>query len=1100
MKKSTIKLALAMLCLKYLRYSPPKFFVAALLVLITNSTITYAQDIKVITISGLVKDSLTGMPLPDATIKNLRDGKQVLSDKFGRFTFFTQDQSGTIQVSFISYKPQNFNFNNTSYGPFEVTLTPVLQQLQEVSVSTGYQVIPKDRAAGSFVQIDNKLLNRRVGTDVISRLEGITPGLIFNRNTVNGQNGGVDINIRGRSTIYGNDQPLIVIDGFRYDGDVNNINPNDIENITVLKDASAASIWGVRSGNGVIVLTTKKGKRNQPLKIDLNANVTIGGKPDLYYNPNVLPSSDFINIEKDLFSKGYYNNDLASSSKVAVTPVVAILAGQKAGTISAADADSRINALANNDIRSDLSKYFYKKAVNQQYALNFSGGNETSDYYLSLGNDRNLSSLQGNQNNRVTINSNYNFRVFKQIQISLGYNYIQSNFQNNSPVADISTNSKGIYPYARLVDGKGSALAYLKNLSQTYIDAAANKRFLDWNYRPYDELKNADNTGKAIDNRINLGLKYDFLKDFSFTARYQYEQTNSATNTYHGPETFYTRNLINSYTSLNGDGSLSYPVPLGGIRQLSGTDLVSKEGRAQLNFTHDWSGVHQLSAIAGSEVTEAVTQVQANTAYGYNPATETNITSIDYLTSFPLNPRGSAFIPNTLGFGKTTDHYVSYYSNASYTYQRKYILSVSGRIDKSNLFGVNTNQKAVPLYSAGLAWDLSQEQFYHISWLPYTKLRVTYGYTGNINKSASAFATLREFPANFNFYSAVPFDQIANPGNPELRWEKTRMINFGLDFSSRNNIISGSLEFYLKKGTDLFGNSPLAPSTGLTAFFGNTADIKGQGFDVVINSKNLEQDNFSWTSTLIISHALDKVTKYKATISPRNYISLSNSSSIYPLSGKPLFGLYSYQFSGLDPQTGDPQGTLDNQVSADYSAILSKTTIDNMVYSGSSRPTVFGSLRNTINYSNFSLSFNILYKFNYYFRRSSYTSSGLPWSTNKDYYNRWQKPGDELMTTVPSLQAPPFNSNRDFFYQNSSVLITKGDHIRLQDISLGYDIQKSAWKSMPFTHLSFYGYINNVGILWRANHQGLDPDLLVGSSLSSYPQPRTFAIGVKAGF
>ncbi|RZM05526.1 MAG: hypothetical protein EOO88_54750, partial [Pedobacter sp.] len=177
-------------------------------------------------------------------------------------------------------------------------------------VNTGYQNLPKERATGSFVLVDSRQLNRKVSSDVFSRMEGITSGLLFNKNTTNSNSGDLDLSIRGRSTLFANYQPLIILDNFPYNGDLNAINPNDVEKITLLKDAAAASIWGVRAGNGVIVLTTKRGKFDQPLQVSLNSNVTLAGKPDLFYNRNYLSSSDFIDLEKLLFDKGSFDDAL----------------------------------------------------------------------------------------------------------------------------------------------------------------------------------------------------------------------------------------------------------------------------------------------------------------------------------------------------------------------------------------------------------------------------------------------------------------------------------------------------------------------------------------------------------------------------------------------------------------------------------------------------------------------------------------------------------------------------------------------------------------------------------------------------------------------
>lgn len=1057
-------------------------------------------------ITGRVIDSVTNQPLQGATIKIKTTQYSAATDDKGNFTINTTENSGTLTITFVGYKASNIAFSQTNSGPFEILLAEDYSSLREVSVvSTGYQNIPRERATGSFVQIDSALINRRVSTDIVSRLEGIVPGLLFNRNTLNSANNTLDLSIRGHSTLFSNDQPLIVVDNFPYDGDINNINPNDVVSITVLKDAAAASIWGVRSGNGVIVITTKSGKVNQKLAVEFNSNVTIGNKPYIKYNPNFLDANDFINVEQTLFKAGYYDSNL-SLGYPTESPAIQLLASERTGQISATDAASQINALRNVDVRNDIEKYFYQKSVDQQYNLNFRGGGNKSDYYLSLGYDNDLSNLVGNENNRITINSNYNFYPLKNLQLSAGVNYAKTNGNNNNTLSGLysASGKGGIYPYAQLADANGNALPIASTYSSALMNSPAYAQYLDWNYRPLDELKNADNNFGSFDNRLNFGIKYSFLTGFSAEVKYVYENTQSNTSNYYNQNTYYTRNLINTYTQTNADGTLSYPISLGGILQQGNSSLISNHLRGQLNYTNDWRN-NSLNVIAGAEISSAVTtSAQQSPAYGYDNNTGANATAIDYLDYFGFNPRGtgSAQIPNGQGYSQYTDHFISYFSNAAYTYKNRYTFSLSGRIDKSNLFGVNTNQKAVPLYSTGVAWDLSKEEFYHIDWLPSLKFRATYGYNGNINKTATAVATIIQ--QGNSLYSGIPYANIANPGNPDLEWEKDRMINLGVDFSSKQQILTGSVEFYFKSGENLFGNSSLPPSTGYRTFFGNTASTSGNGIDITINSHNIYHDNFKWLTSFLFSHAVDKVTKYNVDATSSDYLTTGsgNGGTITPLVGAPIFGIYSYRSGPLTHDTGDPQGYLDGKLSTDYSDILKNTTVSGLLYNGPARPTTFGSLRNTFLYKEWSLSFNLIYKLGYYFRRSSIQYSSLynNWLGNKDFTKRWQKPGDELKTTVPSMQMPSVDNNRDFFYIFSQSLVDNGDHVRLQDISLTYDLTKRLWKKSPFVNLSLYAYINNVGILWKANHDGLDPDVYSAAGTTALPLPRTYSIGIKSNF
>jgi TonB-linked SusC/RagA family outer membrane protein len=1039
-------------------------------------------------IIGSVKDK-DGKPVPNATIKVKGTALIFSANETGIFKIDPQAESGILIVSSLGYTTLEVPFLSTDTSPFSVTLNLSENNLDEIQVvSTGYQTIPKERATGSFVQVNRELLNRRVSTNLIERLEGIVPGLIFNRNTSASSNG-ADISIRGHSTLFANDQPLIVLDNFPYDGDINNINPNDIESITVLKDAAAASIWGVRSGNGVIVITTKQGVRNLKLKIEANANITLGSKPNLYYNPNFLNSSEFINVEKSLYGQGYYDGDLASSSRPPISPVVEILAS----SLPQAEKDSRIDELEKNDVRADLEKYFYRQSLNRQYNLNFRGGGTDNNYFISGGIDNNRSNQTGNENKRITLNGLYNLSPTKKLDVSIGFNYTRTLAQNNSTVGSINSGSKGLYPYARFSDAQGNSLPYVKDLSSSYTGRAQETGLLDWNYRPLDELANADNTANTSDNRINLGVRYKIIKGLDAEAKYLYQRNNYHQENYRNEATYSTRNLINRFTQISNTNTFTYPVPRGGIMSQTDQVMTAKRVRAQVNY-NTVTGMHEFSAIGGTEISDASTKSNGSTVYGYNKSTGT-FSAVDFATTFTQRPAGSAKIQSGLSFTDLTDRYISYFVNTGYTYRGKYSTSLSGRIDKSNLFGVNTNQKSVPLYSAGLSWILNREKFYDLTFLPLAKFRLTYGYNGNIDKSATAVTTIRQ--VTNSYLSGLPYGIIANPGNPELRWEKISMLNMAFEFAIKDNRLSGSIEYYHKRGKDLFGDSQLPGSTGLTTFRGNTADTRGNGIDIVLSSKNLNNGAFNWNTDFQFSYGLDKVTRYGPKSTLTNYLTngSGNGGNIFPLEGKPLFAIYSYKWAGLDPANGNPRGYLNGIPSSDYARIIAETPLDSLVYNGTSRPKFFGSLRNTFNYGPFSISANLIYKLGYFFKRSSIEYSSLYgiWSGHSDYSERWQKPGDELNTNVPSEQPLPVNTPREGFYLRSEALVSRGDHIRLQDINLSYSISKKLLRNTPFGEVQVYCYLNNVGIIWRANHHGLDPDLF-GSAL---PIPRTWAFGIK---
>jgi hypothetical protein len=321
------------------------------------------------------------------------------------------------------------------------------------------------------------------------------------------------------------------------------------------------------------------------------------------------------------------------------------------------------------------------------------------------------------------------------------------------------------------------------------------------------------------------------------------------------------------------------------------------------------------------------------------------------------------------------------------------------------------------------------------------------------------------------------------------------MLNLGIDFGLIKDALYGSLEYYHRKGTDLIGYSPFAPSTGISNLQGNFANMAGHGVDIKFSS-NIINRKFKWTSTILLSWATDKVTKYTGTeVVPSNVVGATQ--NISPVVGKPVYAVYSLKAAPLD-SAGNPQGyDKKGNLTEDYPTLTTPDSMNQLQYNGPARPQIFGGLNNRFIYKNFGIAFNISYKLKYYFFRSSINYANLfnNYVGNKDYEKRWQKPGDEKLTNVPSIIYPD-NSTRDYFYQVSSVLVERGDHIRFQDISLSYDFDKSNFTWLPMRHIQFYAYANNVGILWRASHQHLDPDYPTGG----IPAPRSFSFGLRAGF
>lgn len=1040
--------------------------------------------------NGRVTDA-AGSPVAKATVKVKGTLQGTTTNDEGKFTLTDVQHGAVLVFSSVGYEQREILVKGNS---ILVQLNLDIQKLNEISVlSTGYQQLPKERVTGSFVSLDNELLNRRVSTNILDRLDGITSGLIFNKNILPATNQS-NISIRGRSTIFSNPNPLIVIDNFPYSGDLSTINPNDVENITVLKDAAAASIWGSFSGNGVIVITTKKGRYNQPAKVSFNSNLTVGERPDLNYTP-ILSSADYINVEQFLFDKGYYNSRLTSVNRSMVSPIVGILDKQSKGEITRAEAEEQIERHRRQDTRDDLNKYFFQHNISQQYAASVQGGGMNNQYFFSVGFDKQKPNLAYNDYNRITINANNTYSFLNnKLEVTTGIVYTQSRTKTNN-----RSTWGSHFPYLDLVSDNGESLVNPYLFNQSYLDTAGAGKLLDWNYRPYDEIKLADNSTKLTDYRLNGAIKYKIIKGLDINLLYQYSRGVSDNQNYNSQLTFFTRDLINKYTSLTS-GNVVRNIPLGGILDITSRSYASHNVRGQVNYSHTWKDVHSVTALAGIEVRDVTTDERIYRQYGYDKDLKFGV-NVDYVNRFPIyyNPAILLQIPNNLSNITTVNRFYSYFANAAYSFKEKYTLSASGRRDESNLFGVSTNQRGVPLWSLGFSWDASKEQFYNVSWLPYLKIRTTTGYNGNINSSLSALTTaaIGGLQAGSNQYGAVQ-GYIINPPNPNLRWEKINVSNFAVDFAIRDRAIEGSIEYYIKKGQDLIGNSIVDPTTGVVEITGNTASMKGSGIDVVLNTRNLDR-KLKWNTNILFSYVSDKVTTYN--VKKSTIASYLRNSIINPLIGNPLYSVYAYRWGGLD-SAGNPQGVLDGKTSQDYSSFSTSTDFNNLKYMGPANPRFFGSIRNSLAYEQFSFSFNVVYKLGYVFRRSSLNYNEL-FSTNgighSDYLKRWQKPGDEFLTDVPSMVYPA-SAVRDDIYKNSEILVEKGDHFRLQDIQLSYDFSKRQFSRLPVQLIRVYLYANNIGILWRANDKGIDPDFVPSGSSYIFPDPRSYALGVKVDF
>ncbi|KQC00594.1 SusC/RagA family TonB-linked outer membrane protein [Pedobacter sp. Hv1] len=1033
--------------------------------------------------------------LPDSTVLigasiHISAKINLQTDSKGSFTVNLPNGSYLVKIKYLGYKELLQEIKVPSVDVFKFYLQPDVSFLQEVKIYTGYQTLSKQQATGSFQSIGNKVLNEQFSTDILSRLEAVANAVtVDRRSTTSGR-----LMVRGLSTLNGNRDPLIVLDNFPYQGNIENINPNDIETITILKDAAATAIWGSRAGNGVIVLTSKKAKLGQPLMVALNSNLSIVNKPDLF-TIKQMSTADYIDVEQFLYDKGFYNSKINATSKPVLSPFIELVLAKKNGTITAESFNEKLGQMKTTDLRNELSRTNYQQAIKQQYALNVSGAEKRIDWSVLVGYDDHLSALAA-KSSRLSLTTRNSLRIAKGLQLDFGATYtLNSSVNGKAAYTDLDNGSGIIYPYIKLRDENGNPLALPKTYSNSYLNSLNKNVFYDWNYYPATDYLNNKLKSSSRDLLANVALKYNIVNGLTAQLNYQNERQVTSNKTIYGVNSYTVRNIVNSFTQVNSAGVATRVIPMAEILDQTENILKSYNVRAQLNYDQTW-GKHQLNFLGGLEINENNLEGQGNRVYGYD---DENLSSVlvNLATTYPnYITKSLGYInPGPNGLSSRLNRFVSLYSNIAYNFKKRYILSASARKDASNLYGLNTNDKWKPLWSVGVAWLINDEPFYQISWLPQLKLRASYGFSGNVDLSRTAVTTILNTSTSvFTNTPVARFDQFSNP---DLRWENVGTTNIGIDFSFKNNRLSGTIELYQKKAIDLYGSSPVDfTAVPTSALIKNVASIRARGLDITLRSQNTN-GVLKWNTDLNFNVYKDKVlANYQS--SNQGSIFVGNGNIATAMEGYPVYSVLSYAWAGLDPTNGNPQGYYQNKISSDYNLLTGSTVkITDLIYHGPAFPSIFGTLGNTFMYKGISLAARLSYKFGYYFRRSSinYTSLYNSGTGHLDYAKRWQKPGDETNTEIPSLVYPAIN-RRDQFYNNAEILVEKGDHIRLAYISLAYSFNEQWLKRMPFKTIQLQAGASNLGILWRANNDGIDPDYRDNVILPS----KYFSLGVNCTF
>ncbi|WP_312905749.1 MULTISPECIES: SusC/RagA family TonB-linked outer membrane protein [Sphingobacterium] len=1037
---------------------------------------SYSQVKERNIVRGVIVSSEDLRPLQGVTVQNMVTNMRLKSEADGSFGI-RGDLRDTLRFSAMGYQELRVLVKDV-LAKGRVLMAVKDNYLEEVQINTGYQILKPNETTGSASVISNDMLNQQTGTNILNRLNNVASGLRFeNQPSTVSDRQKLNFSVRGLSTIDGNLDPLIVLDGFIYEGNVANIDPNSIESVTVLKDAAASSIWGARAGNGVVVITSKKGGQGagKIMNTTFSSTLITKAKPNLdqVYQ---LSNKDFIDAESMLFNKGFYDWLANGFQYISVTPAIDIFDRTKRGLLTPADSADLINELMTKDGRKSYRDLFLESPFSQQYSLNLSGGSRQYNYGFSGGYTREIDEYAG-RFRKLNLQLTNSFQPTEKLDIAINLLFTNSISEPGKPKFEsLHYNGKQV-PYMDFYNNDGSQRAFYPEFRGTYMTENYGTPYLDWGYYPLTDYKQAVSTTRLNEWYSTISGKYKILPFLDVSVGFQYQIQQTDLQGLYNEESYYARKNINQFMEVsNGGSSITYHIPRGGIKSKDFSSGRSYTARTQLNMNKSW-GLHRLIGMAGGEIRETAGKGENYWVYGYKEK-PLQAVPVDFTTYFTIAPSMVPMgITGSPSFTDRVNRFVSLYSNWSYIFKDRYAWSGSFRKDGGNIFGAKTNDKWSPLWSTGLSWDIGKESFIALKDVDRLKLRATYGYSGNVDlrKTPQPIASVTA-----GTYTRLPALTVSKLNDPSLRWEKVSTFNLGLDLSLFKGRLSGTVDHYIKTGKDLYGLTDFdytawGKSNTVTK---NVASMRGKGWDITLSTNNLDKA-VKWNSRLILNLNKNRTTAYYRALNGGVSSFLGDGNTITPIPGMPLNALSAFKWMGLDSE-GNPQGILRGEVSKDYIGINNAAFNDGLeggsiVFYGSAKPQVYGSLINTFGWKSWTLSLNVSYKGDYYFRKpaTSYYNLFNRGTAFPDFEMRWQQAGDELKTSVPSVQYP-LEDFRDALYVQSEVNVLKADHLRLEYINISWD--KTLRLQQRDLRMKFYGNVSNLGLLWTANKQNIDPE------------------------
>ena len=1039
-------------------------------------------------VTGVVISEEDGQPVIGASV--LVKGTQIgtITGVDGDFTLSGVPSSAkTLQISFIGMKTEEVAIKSH----VKVTLKSDSEMLDEVMV-VAYGTAKKSSFTGSASVVSSDQIGKIQSSNVTNALSGKVSGVQLNNTT--GQPGASSptIRIRGISSINAGKDPLVILDGVPYDGDINNLNSQDIESMTVLKDAASSALYGARGANGVIIITTKKGNAGQA-KITVDAKWGSNSRATQNYNYVTDPAQYYemwYGALKNYFANAQgmnatnahimANNNLTAANSYGLGyNVYSVPAGQfMIGENGKLNPNARLGNVVNYNgqeytlLPDDWTDAAYKNGLRQEYSLTATAGTDKSSFFASFNYLDNEGITENSDFTRITgrLKADYQLKDWIKIGANMGY----AHFDANSLDADEDGNSSSsgnvfaltmmapIYPlYMR--DGEGKIMKDANGITRyDYGDgenAGLKRPYLGQSNALSSNILDVHNSEGNVINAVGFA-EIRFLKDFKFTTTnsVMLDETrlSMVTNPYYG-----------AYANSNG------------ILYKYHTRQLAYNYQQLLNYKHTF-GVHNVEAMLGHEAyTYRYYYLYANKTQMFDPTNSE-------LAGAILDGSNSSYTTkyNTEG----------YFGRVQYDYDEKYFVSGSYRRDASSRF--HPDNRWGNFWSLGGAWLISKESFFDVSWINELKIKASFGSQGNDAIGDFRYTDTYSIVNSNGKPAAVPDRR----GNKDITWETNANFNAGVDFKLFKSRLNGTIEFFNRKTTDMLFSFPLPPTFGYTSYAANVGDMRNMGIEAELEGVILDTNDLKWTVNLNLTHYKNKVTYLpdeRKTMTVDGVDGYSSGNYYYG-EDIPLYTFYMYKYAGVS-EDGEALYYRD-QKDKDGNVIgqetVTKTSDATMHLCGTALPDVYGGFSTSFSYKGIDFSADFAYQIGGQVYDGDYASS---MSANKGHAFH----ADLLKAWTPenkSSNIPRFQYNDTYMASTSDRFLTSASYLSLQTLSLGYTLPTRICRSFGLEKLRVYATADNVW-LW-SKRQGLDPRQSISGSVSSayYAPIRTISGGITLTF